>query len=63
MATMSCATPTRRAARAINDGSFGPLLRHQEDGKREMTGELKSALPTASELGGHTTPDRVLRSN
>ena len=48
MATMSCATPTRRAARPISDGSFGPLLRHQEVVEREITVGNKSALPTAS---------------
>jgi hypothetical protein len=40
MATMSCATPTRRAARAISDGLLGPSHTHQEVEKREITGGI-----------------------
>jgi len=51
MATMSCATPISRAARAIRDGSFGPSHRHQEVEKRGVTVAVKSTLPSASGVG------------
>jgi hypothetical protein len=44
IATMSCATPMRRAARAISDGSFGPLLRRLEVERLGITGANKGTL-------------------